>query len=128
VCEVFHVIGFALLIGTIFMVDLRLLGLGMKRQTSAELVKDTAPWTLLGLALILITGPLIFLSDPALYLGNISFQLKMLVLVIAILYNWTIHRKVASSPDPGGAATPVAILSVLLWASLPFLGIFIAFV
>ena len=70
VCEVIHIVGFAMLIGTIAIVDLRLLGLGMKRQTAAELVTDTAPWTLLGLVLILISGPLIFSSDPNLYMGT----------------------------------------------------------
>ncbi|MEI9812520.1 MAG: hypothetical protein WDO18_07500 [Acidobacteriota bacterium] len=64
VCEVLHIIGFAILIGTIMIVDLRLLGLGMRRQTAADLVKDTAPWTLIGLALVLITGPLIFFLRP----------------------------------------------------------------
>src|SRR5579864_8451700 len=63
VCEVLHIIGFAIAIGTITMVDLRLLGIGMKKESAADLVKDTGPWTLGGLALVLISGPLIFSSD-----------------------------------------------------------------
>jgi hypothetical protein len=128
VCEVLHVIGFALLIGTIFLVDLRLMGLGMKRQTSAQILKDTAPWTLVGLTLVLISGPLIFFSDPGLYVMNASFRYKITVLLIAILYNWTIHKKVAASAHPGGAGVIVGAVSALMWASLIFAGIFIAFV
>src|SRR5438105_3263941 len=77
VCEVLHIIGFAVAIGTITMVDLRLLGIGMKKQSAADLVKDTGAWTLAGLALVLISGPLIFSSDPNLYLHNISFRFKI---------------------------------------------------
>jgi hypothetical protein len=128
VCEVLHIVGFAMLIGTITIVDLRLLGVGMRRQTAAELVRDTAPWTLLGLMLVLTTGPLIFSSGPATYVYNSSFHYKMTALAVGILYNWTVHKKVANSPDPGGLGVLVGAFSMLLWASIIFAGIFIAFV
>jgi hypothetical protein len=128
VCEVLHIIGFAILIGTIMIVDLRLLGLGMRRQTSAELVKDTAPWSLLGLVMVLITGPLIFLSDPAMYVYNKGFRFKITMLVIAMLWNWTIHRKAANMKEPGDFGKFVGMLSIVLWTSVIFGGIFIAFI
>lgn len=128
VCEIVHIIGFAMLIGTITIVDLRLLGVGMKKQTAAELVADTAPWTLLGLVLVLISGPLIFSSDPNLYMGNQSFRFKITMLLLAILFNWTLHRKVATSSNPGGMGTLVGGVSMLMWTSVIFGGIFIAFV
>ena len=110
------------------MVDLRLMGLGMKRQTAAQLVKDTAPWTLVGLVMILITGPLIFLSDPLLYIYNASFRYKIGALLFGILFNWTVHRSVAMKEDPGTAGVVVGGFSALLWASAIFAGIFIAFI
>jgi hypothetical protein len=128
VCEVMHIIGFATLIGTITMVDLRLLGIGMKKESAADLVKDTGPWTLAGLALVLISGPLIFSSDPNLYLHNASFRFKITALVLAIIYNYTIHRRVALSQNTGALAALVGIISLALWASVIFGGIFIAFV
>ena len=128
VCEVFYIAGFALLIGTIFIVDLRLMGLGMKRESTATVLKGTAPWTLLGLAAVLITGPLIFFSDPNLYMANASFRFKITMLLIAMLYNWTLHRMVANKPDPGTLGVLVGALSAFLWASVIFAGIFIAFV
>lgn len=135
VCEVLHIVGFAMLIGTIAIVDLRMIGVGMRRQTSAELLRDTAPWTMLGLMLVLTTGPLIFSSGPTTYVGsgdfahwNKSFLYKMAALALAIVYNWTIHNKVANSPNPGGLGVLVGAFSMLLWASIIFAGIFIAFV
>src|ERR1700704_5944692 len=110
------------------MVDLRLLGIGMKKETPADLVKGTAPWTLAGLALVLISGPLIFSSDPNLYLHNISFRFKITMLVLAIIYNYTIHRWVALRNTSGPVAALVGAVSLALWVSVIFGGIFIAFV
>ena len=128
VTEILHIIGFIILIGTIMIVDLRLLGVGMRRQTSAQLVADTAPWTLLGLVMIVITGPMIFLSDPVLYLYNEAFRFKITMLIICIIFNWTVHRKAANSPAPGTAGAVIGGLSILMWSSIIFAGIFIAFV
>jgi len=126
--EIIHIAGFALSIGTIAIVDLRLLGLGMRRQSVAQLLKDTAPWTLAGLAIMLTTGPLIFSSDPLMYLANRGFRFKMAALLIAILYNYTIHRKVAKSNPSPAVGAMVGGLSLALWVSVVFGGLFIAFV
>jgi Family of unknown function (DUF6644) len=128
VCEVLHIIGFAIAIGTITMVDLRLLGIGMKKESAADLVRDTRAWTLGGLALVLISGPLIFSSDPNMYLRNSSFRFKMTALALAIIYNYTIHRWVAMKQSSGGVAALTGLISLALWVSVIFGGIFIAFV
>lgn len=126
--EIIHIAGFAFSIGTIAIVDLRLLGLGMRHQSSAQLIKDTAPWTLIGLLVMLMSGPLIFSSDPNMYLANISFRFKMGALLIAILYNYTIHRKVALSNPSPILGKLVGGISLALWVSVVFAGLFIAFV
>src|ERR1051326_2252945 len=109
--ECFHIGAFALSIGTIALVDLRLLGLGMKKQTAPQLLRDTAPWTLIGLAIVLLSGPILFLSDVHHYVVNGSFQFKMAALLLAILFNYTIHRKVAGSDKTApGTAQVVALL------------------
>lgn len=58
--ECFHITAFALSIGTIMLVDLRLLGLGMRHQTARQLLKDTGLWTLAGLIIVITSGLLIF--------------------------------------------------------------------
>lgn len=125
--EIIHITGFALAIGTIFMVDLRLIGIGMMRQPASQLAKALGPWTLGGLAAVLMSGPLIFSSDPNMYLNNSSFLFKMYALLIAILYQYTVHRKVAlSDPSPLVGAV-VGTISVALWVSVVAGGLFIAF-
>ena len=63
--ECAHILGFALSVGTIAVLDFRLLGLGLIHHPSAELDKDLAPWTLVGLAIMLLSGPAMFGPIPA---------------------------------------------------------------
>jgi hypothetical protein len=99
--ESFHITSFALSIGTIALVDLRLPGLGLKRQTAGQLVRDTGLWTLAGLMIVILSGLLIFSSDPLRYTYNSGFQFKITALLLAIIFNYTIHRRVAlSNPSP----------------------------
>ncbi|HSR05682.1 MAG TPA: hypothetical protein VLM42_00910 [Bryobacteraceae bacterium] len=56
ILECIHIVAFALSIGTIAIVDFRLLDMGMRRQTPAQLAKDTAVWTLVGLGIMLLSG------------------------------------------------------------------------
>ncbi len=92
------------------------------------MLKDTAPWTLIGLVIIWISGPLIFSSDPVMYLYNASFRFKIGALLIAMLFNYTVHRKVAMSNAEGAGAVLTGIVSIALWVSVVAGGLFIAFV
>ena len=126
--ECMHIVGFAVTVGTIALVDFRLLGWGMRRQTAGEVARDLAPWTLFGLVSIFFSGPLMFSSDPDMYYLNRSFQFKMVCFALAILFNYTIHRKVALGGGSEGLGIAVACVSLLLWVGVIFGGIFIAFV
>jgi hypothetical protein len=127
--ECIHIASFALAIGTIALVDLSLLGVGLQRKAAAQIARSTGLWTLTGLILIVFTGFLLFASDPDMYLRNSSFRFKIACLVLAIIYNYTIHRKVALSEGGSGMGTKlVAGVSLVLWISVVFGGLFIAFV
>jgi hypothetical protein len=126
--ECFHITSFALSIGTIALVDLRLLGLGMKHQTAGQLLKDTGIWTFAGLVIVILSGLMIFSSDPIRYTYNSGFQFKITVLVLAIIFNYTIHRKIASSNYSPVMGKLVGGISLLMWMLVPFGGIWISFV
>jgi hypothetical protein len=126
--ECFHITSFALSIGTIVLVDLRMLGLGMKHQTPGQLTRDTGIWTFAGLVIVILSGLLIFSSDPIHYIHNSSFKVKVTLLTLAIIYNYTIHRKVALSNSSGGVTALVGGISLLMWVGIVFAGLWIAFV
>jgi hypothetical protein len=125
--ECFHITAFALSIGTIALVDLRLLGVAMRHQTAGQLIKDTSLWTLAGFIIVIFSGLLIFSSDPIHYLYNDAFRYKIAALALGIVYNYTIHRKVAlSNPSPAAGAL-VGGFSLLIWVFVVFSGLWIAF-
>ena len=126
--ECAHIVGFALSIGTIALLDFRLLGMGLLRHSTSELAKDLAPWTLVGLAVMLLSGPAMFSSDPDMYYLNGAFQIKMIALLAALIFNYTIHRKVAAQGAAPVTAKLVACVSLTLWMSIILCGIFIGFV
>jgi hypothetical protein len=126
VLECIHIVGFAFSVGTIGLVDLRLLGVGVRNHTAQELAQSMAPWTLFGLGIMLTSGPLLFSSDPDMYYLNTAFQLKMALLLVAIVFHYTVRRKVVASGS-SGAGTLVACLSLAMWTGIIFAGIFYAF-
>jgi hypothetical protein len=125
--ECFHIVGFATLVGTIALLDFRLLGVGLTRGTVQELARDLAPWTLAGLVIMLISGPAMFSSDPDMYYLNRSFQIKMVLLLLAIVFNYTTHRKVVMAGAMPGREKLVACISLVLWLGVITGGLFIGF-
>lgn len=100
----------------------------MRRQSASELAADLDPWTWVGFALMLITGPLMFSADAVNYHNNPSFQFKMVVLLLAFLFHFTIHRKVARSDASPLAGKFAGGLSLVLWTAVVAGGRMIAFV
>jgi hypothetical protein len=126
--ECFHISAFALSIGTIVMVDLRMMGMGLMRYSAARMVRETELWTLLGLLIVVFSGLVLFASQPRIYYPNPALRFKIAALVVAILYNFTIHRKLALSDASPMTSRLAAGVSVLLWLSVVSGGLFIAFV
>lgn len=122
VLEIFHIVGFTVGIGTASLLDFRLLGFGLTRQTSADLVRDLQSWTILGLTLAILSGAMLYSTDPDKYYLNWSFLIKIACLLLAIAFQFTILRRVARAGITSGTSTLVACVSLVLWASVVFGG------
>src|ERR1700721_3107284 len=127
ILECIHIVGFAVSIGTIAIVDLRLLGIGMRRETPSQLLQDTSLWTLGGLVVMLFSGLMLFSSDPDNYYLNYAFLIKMVFFVSAVIFHYTIHRKALSSDVPPANGKLGAWVSLMLWTGVIFGGLFIGF-
>ena len=126
--ECIHIGGFAVGVGLIALVDFRMLNLGLRHETAARILRYTEPWTLIALVFVAFSGLMLFSSQTSIYLENKIFPLKMYVLVAAIIYNFTIHRRVATMENPPALLSKlVAFVSLLLWVSIVFGGIFTGF-
>ncbi len=126
VLECFHIAGFVLAIGMTALVDFRLLGFGLLSQSPAQITRAFDSWILSGLIVAVFSGLLIFSTDPDMYYLNRSFLLKMVVLVAVILFNYTIHRQSVAGRCSKRFVRLIAVVSLLLWTSVIFGGIFIA--
>jgi len=125
--ECFHIAAFAMAVGTISVIDLRILGLGLVNQKPSQLLKDTYLWTMAGLIITISAGMIIFTTGPLFYYYSDAFRLKMATLVVAVIYNYTIHKKIAQSDNTGPLGKIVAVVSLLLWVTIVFCGLFYAF-
>lgn len=126
--ECVHIASFALAVGTIALTDFSLLGIGFPRKAAPQLLRATELWTIAGLVFIFFSGLVLFSSDPDHYYLNLVFQIKMAVLLLALIFNYTIHRKVALAANGSACvAKLVAAVSFVLWAGVVSAGLFFAF-
>jgi uncharacterized protein DUF6644 len=127
--ETFHIMALGMLIGTLVIVDLRLLGFGMRRQSVVQLSRFLGPWTLLGVACMIITGIPLFMSEAIKLSKSTPFFYKMVFLLCAVTLHFTLHRKVtaASASQDSGLGKLAASLSLLCWLGVALAGRAIAF-
>jgi hypothetical protein len=116
VLEAIHLVGLSLLGGALLVVDFRLLGVGLKDSTIAELDRQARPWLLLAIAVMLTTGVLLFLSEAIKCYYNTSFWVKISTLPVAILFTLAIKERFARTAVGTTAASRwVGSLDMLLW-------------
>jgi hypothetical protein len=122
--EIIHLLGLTMLIGTVLMVDMALLGFGIRRHPASRIATELAPWTTGGLVVMLISGPLILSSETLKCYEASFFWIKMAVLLAAIAFHFTVHRRVARLEPPAGRfrAGIVACVSLGLWISVALAG------
>ena len=124
VLESVHIVGIICGVGTAALMNLRLLGVGMIKSSPARLWRETMLWTLGGLVLAVFSGLLLFSIDPETYYANPAFRFKMVSLVTAIGFYYTMVRRAAARDRK---ASIVAGVSLGLYALVPLGGIFIGY-
>ena len=125
--EVAHIVSLAFAIGLITVVDLRLLNQGIVQATPARLLHATGIGTLIGFIVAITTGLMIFSTDPVRYFAHPTMRLKLVLLLVALAFNYTIHSRVARGSRSPAVCWSVAIMSLVLWISVVFSGVFYAF-
>ncbi len=130
VIESFHLLALAAIGGAVLVVDLRLLGLGLRRQAIADVARDAQPWLIGSLLVMLMTGVPLFLSEPIKLYYSTPFWLKMTCLFLAIIFTFTVRRRVTMAE---GLSLPpvwyrlVALVSLTLWFGVGASGRWIGF-
>ncbi len=121
-----HLMGLALIGGSVLLVDLRLLGLGMRNQPLPQLARDAERWFLVSLAILLPTGIFQFMCFAATkYYYMKAFWIKMTALVLALFFTFAIRRRVIIADETRISPTSnklVAGVSLVLWGTVAIAG------
>jgi len=129
VVESAHLLGLALLGGAVLVVDLRLLGFGLRTRTAAYVLDQARPWLLGALALLIATGIPLFLSEAVKCYYRPAFWVKMGALLLALLFTFLVrNRRVRAQPElPPWQARSIATCSLTLWLTVAAAGRWIGF-
>ena len=106
-----HLLGLTVVLGSILLVNLRLLGV-VGGWSAAQLARTLAPFVTAGLITLLVTGVLLFLSSSMKYFSNGAFGPKMLLLTLAVVFHYTLYRRALMKPV---ASKVAACVSLMLW-------------
>jgi hypothetical protein len=130
--ETLHVLAITLVVGSVSMMDLRLLGLGRQRPVS-QVIANSLPWTWSAFGVALIAGSLLFCSKAVTYYGNLPFRIKIACMMLAGLNMIVFHsvtRRGSVQWEHGApplAARLAGGISITLWITIVAMGRWIGF-
>jgi hypothetical protein len=129
-----HVIGLALVVGTIAIIDLRLLGIASTHRSFQRMASDILKWTWAAFALTALTGSLMFITNASVYYHNFYFRTKMLLLALTginmLFFELTAARTIHKwdmAPAAPRAGKALAVLSLAMWIGIICVGRLIGF-
>ena len=128
--ETIHILALVVLLGSILLLDLRLLGVGVRKFTPFRISNELHAYIGWSLSVILVTGWLLFMAEPLKAYDNMAFLPKITLLFSAILFHYTVFRRASNldSPSIPLIAKFAAIVSLVLWFGIGVMGRAIGFV
>jgi hypothetical protein len=127
--ESIHVLASTFVVGSILMVDLRLLGLAARRYPVSRVTREIVPWTIGACAVSALAGLGMFISQASRYMDNRAFQVKLVLLLLAAVNMAIFHLRTSrgiAKWDMAGQTSPAAKLggacSLLLWIGIVLSG------
>jgi len=122
--EFVHLAGLAVIGGAVLIVDMRLLGFGLKKTSVAQLAKDAQPYVTGSLIVMLVTGAMLYSSEATKCYASAAFWIKMISLLLAMIFTYTIKKRVAARDHESAL---VGAMSILLWFGVAWGGRWIGF-
>jgi hypothetical protein len=127
----FHLLGLTMLLTTVVVLNLRLVGLGLRDYALSRLAQQLKPWTVGAIVVVMASGLLIFLATPGKYVDSHPFRLKMVLLCSALLFHFTVLRRFTSDHSVARSRlvkAMMACISLTLWFGVGWAGRAIAFI
>ena len=127
IIESFHLLGLAILGGSVVIADFRLMGLVLKTESNSYVLLQTKPWFKLGFCLLVLTGVPLFLSEAVKCYYSRAFWIKMICLVIGIAFTFFIRNPLVLKIENGKLISLLGFSSFLLWTVVAASGRWIGF-
>ncbi len=129
VIEAVHLLGLCVLGGAVLLVDLRMLGLGLKEQRIAEVARDSRRYLVVGVLVMMATGVPLFLSEAIKCFYNQSFWVKMAMLFVALLFTFFVRERAAHDDtlDTSTRSRLIGAASIAIWFTVAAAGRWIGF-
>jgi hypothetical protein len=128
--EAGHLLALAVFGASVLIVDLRFWNLGLRRRSVAEIGKSAQPLLVGSLVMMIITGYMLFAAQALRYYYNAAFWFKMIALFFALLFTFTVRRRVVMADEARVGplwGRLVAVTSVALWSGVGIAAKAIAF-
>jgi hypothetical protein len=132
--QTIHIVGIGITMGSAFLLTLRVIGVSGMDQTLVEAQRRYLPWLTGALLLLLASGALLILAEPAREIFSLSFRLKMVLVafaaLLAVWFGRSVTRHSAHWEERRLRDVKVRTLAaatLLLWIAIIFLGRFIAY-
>jgi uncharacterized membrane protein len=116
--QAIHLVFLALFAGGLLIVDLRLLGLGMRSQPIVQVARDARPWTMAGFIGLVCTGIPQLMQNASREYYSEFFWYKMYLIAFGLILMLTVRRKMTQSTDASAATRLVGLLSILVWGAV----------
>src|SRR5882672_1257776 len=116
--SVIHYLTMFWFIGSIAVVDLRVMGVAARKRNVAELADQIFPWAWTGMALAIVSGFFMFAADAGDWAPDPVFHVKLLMIAISIVFAIIVQRGAptwAAAPEIPSYAKIIALISLLLW-------------
>lgn len=126
--EAVHLLGLALLGGAILVVDLRMLGVGLRGQPIPDVAAAAQKWLVLAIVVMFVTGVPLFLSEAVKCYFNAAFWVKMVALLIGLIFTFAVRNRVAASASTSSVVPKlVGVFSIAVWLVVAAAGRWIGF-
>jgi hypothetical protein len=127
--ETTHVLSLTIFFGLIALMDLRLIGVGLRGVPVSQIVSRLQPIGVGGFVVMVVSGILLFYSGPMRAYQNVFFRVKLMLIVLAglnaMLFHWTVFRQIEhwdNDEKPPGRARMAGALSLVFWSGVIICG------
>jgi hypothetical protein len=134
IVESIHVLSLTIFLGLLLLWDLRLVGVALRGVAVSRIWRRLFPWIAVGGALMMVSGVVLFWSDPVRFYGNVFFRVKFAGLLLALLnalaFHFGVERRLAewdTAIVTPSAARLAGAASIVLWVFVVTAGRFVAY-